>query len=196
LSSYSPISKRSLRRTYLGRVACFAPVLVLLMLLLLLTLSGCAGYQFGNHTLFPAEVHTVSVQMFTSDSFRPNLGERLTEAVIKEVENRTQYKVVSSTRADSVLSGHLINDAKRGVMESPDDGLRDIEVAFYVQINWQTRGGAMTPLGQPVPMAPVLVNLSQSTHFAPEVGGSMAVAQQKAIERLAALIVDQMESPW
>ncbi|HKD37640.1 MAG TPA: hypothetical protein VKB78_12600, partial [Pirellulales bacterium] len=38
---------------------------------------GCAGYHVGNASLFPADIHTVFVPMFESDSFRRDLGEQL-----------------------------------------------------------------------------------------------------------------------
>ena len=45
----------------------------------LLSASGCATpYQIGNRSLYPQDVHTVYVPIFESDSFRRNLGERLT----------------------------------------------------------------------------------------------------------------------
>ena len=57
-------------------------------LLVLLRFAGCAGYQIGNQSLFPQEIHTVYVPVFKSNSFRRNLGERLTEAVVKEIEEK------------------------------------------------------------------------------------------------------------
>ena len=55
--------------------------------------AGCAGYQMGNRSLYRTDLRTVHVPMFQSDSLRPDLGEWLTEAVIKEIELRTPYKV-------------------------------------------------------------------------------------------------------
>ena len=77
------------------------------LLLLLGWLSGCAGYQIGNQSLYPPDIHTVYVPMFESKSFRRDLGERLTEAVAKEIELKTPFKVVNDPNADSVLTGRL-----------------------------------------------------------------------------------------
>ena len=41
----------------------------------------------------------------TPDSLRPGLGPWLTEAVIKQIEQTTDYKVVSRNKADTVLEG-------------------------------------------------------------------------------------------
>ena len=56
--------------------------------LLPLLFCGCAAYQIGNQSLYPLEIHTVAVPVFQSNSFRRNLGERLTEAVVKEIEKK------------------------------------------------------------------------------------------------------------
>src|SRR4030042_6722660 len=81
-------------------------------------LWGCAGYQIGNQTLYPGHIRTVYVPMFESTSFRRNLGERLTEAVMKEIELKTPYKVVGTPDADSVLTGRIVDGGKHLVGES------------------------------------------------------------------------------
>ena len=87
-----------------------------------LCLSGCAGYQIGNQSLYPSHIRTVYVPIFESDSFRPYLGERLTEAVIKEIELKTPYKVVGdAAMADSVLSGKITGETKRVVVQNRYD---------------------------------------------------------------------------
>src|SRR4051794_4304229 len=75
-----------------------------------LGLAGCAGYQIGRGGLYRPDVRTVHVPVAQSDSYRRYLGERLTEAVVKEIELRTPYKVVDSASADSVLNIRLMSD--------------------------------------------------------------------------------------
>ena len=53
-----------------------------------------------------------------SSSFRRNLGERLTEAVQKEIELKTPYKVTGDPSADSELRGRIVGEGKRVVIES------------------------------------------------------------------------------
>ncbi len=86
--------------------------LVLLAVLPLAAVAGCAAYHVGNASLFPPDIHTVFVPMFESDSLRRNLGEMLTEAVTKEIELRTPFKVVGTPNADSVLTGRITGDTK------------------------------------------------------------------------------------
>ncbi len=80
-----------------------------------------ATYHFGNASLFPADINTVYVPMAESRSFRPDLGEALTEAIDKEIEKQTPYKVVGSPNADSVLTIKLVADTKRVIDLNPYD---------------------------------------------------------------------------
>jgi len=163
--------------------------------LFLLSASGCAGYQLGNRSLYPSDIRTVYVPMFESDSFRPFLGERLTEAVCKEIELRTPYKVVSSPNADSVLSGRIGNDTKRVIVENEFDDAREVELNLQVQVTWADRKGGLIQQGT-MPVASAVADLGQSAELVPEYGESVATAQQRAIERLAEQIVSLMEMPW
>ena len=159
-------------------------------------LSGCAGYQLGQRSLYRPDIRTVHVPVVQSDSYRRYLGERLTEAVVKEVELRTPYKVVASDTADSVLSIRLVSDSKRVINNNRFSEPRDIETDFFVQASWIDRRGDLIMSHEDVPAAPLLVNLGQQANFVPEGGQSLVTAQQEAIQKLAQQIVGQMELAW
>ena len=162
---------------------------------LLLLLCGCAGYRVGADSLFPPNVRTVYVPMFESNSFRRNFGERLTEAVIKEIEGKSTMKVVGSPEADSVLTGRILSETKRIAVESPSDGPRQVEVALVVQVTWADRRGDLM-MDEQIPLPPELADVTQSAMLVPEVGQSLATAQQLAIQRMAEQIVGLMEVAW
>jgi len=159
-------------------------------------LPGCAGYQLGQRSLYRPDIRTVHIPVAQSDSYRRYLGERLTEAVVKEVELRTPYKVVDSDTADSVLSVRLVSDTKRVINNNRFSEPRDIETDFFVQTNWIDRRGDLIMSHEDVPAAPLLVNLGQQANFVPEGGQSLVTAQQEAIQKLAQQIVGQMELAW
>lgn len=166
-----------------------------LVLLAVALLAGCAPYRFGTEALFPPDIHTVYVPMFTSDSFRRNLGERLSEAVKKEIEDRTPYKLVNTPEADSILSGRIIRDTKRLTVETPTDEPRELEIDFVVEVTWVDRRGELLRQ-QGVPIPPAIVQFSAAAPVRPETGQSITTGQQETIERLAVQIVDLMEAPW
>jgi len=161
--------------------------------LLSLIASGCAGYQIGARSMYRPDVSTVHVPIFRSSGFRRFQGERLTEAVIKRIEATTPYKVVSAGNADTTLEGELVPLEKRALAETANDDVRDIETTYKVRVTWVSNTGE--PLMQPTsfPFATADLLISQSSHFVPEAGQSIATAQQVAIDRLAAQIVEQME---
>ena len=166
--------------------------------LLICLLLGCAPlntYRFGNDTLYAADIHTIYVPMFESDSFRYNLGPWLTEAVAKEIELKTDYKVVGNPNADSVLSGRITADTKRVVVEDRNDQPRETEYNIQVQIVWARRDGGVI-MQNACPLPPAILEVGQSASLVPEFGESIATAQQEAIQKLAEQIVAMMETPW
>jgi hypothetical protein len=176
-----------------------AAVVLVVLAGVVTAVGGCAGYRFGNNTLYAPNVRTVYVPMIQSDSFRTtpsiDVGERLTEAVCKEIEKRTPFKVVSSPDADSVLTARVVADTKRMVVESPTDQSRMVEMNFQVLVTWADRGGAVLASGG-VPMPAASVDVGQSAMLVPEFGRSVASTQQEMIVKMAQQIVGLMEEPW
>lgn len=162
----------------------------------LVALFGCAGYRMGARTLYPPDIETVYVPIIESNSYRRNLGEWLTEAVVKEIENVTPFKVVNTPEADSVLSCRIMSDNKRMAMESSTDEGRELQVTWQVSVSWVDRKGDLIKPEQQIP-APQAFNTVQDTaNMFPELGQSVTSAEQTAIERLAKQIVSMMESAW
>jgi hypothetical protein len=165
-------------------------------LLILTLLSGCAAYQFGNRSLYPIEIRTVYVPMFESVSFRRNLGERLTEAVMKEIEQKTPYKVVADPNADSILSGRIVEEGKNVLIGSRRGDPRELQVNIRVMVGWTDRQGRTLRESAAVPLPSELIDVQGTGNLVPEVGQSVSTAQQEAIQRVAVQIVSLMEKPW
>ena len=162
----------------------------------LLTLAGCVGYQVGAGSLYAPDVTTVYVPMIDSDSYRRDLGERLTEAVVKEIELKTPYKVVSTPDADSILSARLLTDTRRTLIENAFDDTRLSETELRAEVTWLNRRRLPIVPMQAIPVPANLIEISQTSTLIPESGESVATSQQQAIERLAQQIVSTMEAPW
>jgi len=160
------------------------------------TFVGCTAYRIGTPSLYSCDVRTVYVPIFESNSFRRGLGERLTEAVQKEIERRTPYKVVANSEADSILTGRIVNERKLVSVEAPTDEPRELQYYFTVELTWTDRNGAILQNMQPVPVPMALVTAYNDNAFYPEVGQSMATVQQESIQQMARQIVGLMETPW
>ncbi len=173
------------------------PRFALVFALISLTLStGCASYRVGAKSLYAPDIATVYVPMIESDSFRRDLGERLTEAVVKEIELKTPFKVVGTPDADSILSTRLVGDTKHVTIETRNDDPRAVEFNMAAEVTWLNR--RRIPLRAPstLELPPELLPIGQTSTLIPELGQSAVTAQQQAIERLAQQIVSTMEEPW
>lgn len=164
--------------------------------MVIVSLCGCAGYRVGAQTLYPPNIQTVHVPVFASESLRPDLGQRLTEAVIKQIELKSPFKVVGRDRADTVLEGRIVRDSRRVLVETINDDPRDYETSIRAQVAWTSNQGHAIQPEIVVPVPDALAEISQTTDLVPEVGQSVATAQQEAIERMAEQIVAMMEVPW
>jgi hypothetical protein len=168
----------------------------LTLAILAISSYGCAAYHLGNQSLYPSEVHTVYVPLVESNSLRRDLGERLTEAIVKEIEQTTPYKVVSSGRADSVLTARLVSEGKRVLVPSLTGNAEEIQASMNVQVSWVDRHGRQLRDNKIVPLPSEITNVTGTSNLVPEVGQSVATAQQEAICRVAQQIVGLMEKPW
>ncbi len=159
------------------------------MITFIVAVAGCRGYQFGDQVLYRPDIHTVHVDMFTSESFRKFLGQRLTEAVVKAIESDTPMRIANRATADSFLHGRLLRERKRVLSETRNDDPRDLQLDYRIEVTWTDRSG--------VPLMPrQILQLDQSVNFIPESGQSLTTAEQEIINRLAHQVVQQMEMPW
>jgi len=164
-------------------------LLTLVVVALLPSATGCHGYHLGNQYLFRSDIRTVHVAPFESDSYRRFLGQRMTEAVVKQIANNTPLTITEPALANSFLTGRIVQDRKLVVGENITDEPRSIDVGWRLEVQWTDRVGV--PL-----MQRQALRLDRSVTFVPEGGQSITTAQQQLIEHLARDIVGQMEAPW
>lgn len=141
------------------------------------------------------EVRSVSVPVFENDTFRRNVEYQLTEAVQKEIQNRTPYRLVQGPEADTILRGRIVEFRKDVLGETKFDDPRELQLSLMVQVTWEDRRTGRVLAEQEVPINPTLIPLASQGEFAPEVGQSMATGTQDSVDRLARRIVNMMEKP-
>ena len=141
-------------------------------------------------------MHTIRVPVFQSSSFRRDLGEQLTKAVVKEIEKRTPYKVVRDARRRHrpYRPHHQRKQAPAERLINGDS--RELELDLVVNVRWVTSRGEVICKSPPLKIAADAVNVNAASHLVPEYGQSTATAQMQAIQTLAERIVNLMEAPW
>ena len=78
---------------------------------LLLLTTSCGYHTNGAAVRLPSDVHTIYVPAFANRSLTYRIGQVFTEAVIKELRSRTNYRIVTVNdgTADAKLVGTIAN---------------------------------------------------------------------------------------
>jgi Lipopolysaccharide-assembly len=185
-----------------------------------LTVAGCTStgqFNFLGYTTEPPfdnSIHTVYVPMAVNYTLRRGLEDYLTRAVIREVMLKTPYRTVSCRDgADTELVLKIKTWRKNYIIPTQTNQNRQSEIGFGVEVVWNDlRPGKLgevlsnpkalsreLPLpGEDVPPTPVAIPLLllPAATFEPELGGSNAVAEKTAIDRVAVQITSMMEKAW
>jgi hypothetical protein len=155
-------------------------------------------------------IRTVYVPIFKNLTFRRGLEFDLTKAVVREIEAKTPYKVVSNCdEADTELTGTIVNYRKSIINANQLNEVREAETMLGVEIVWRDRrtGDVLSqprkgdepppPLAPGEPLPPAKPLLVQSVGgFIPELGESITTGYKENVDRLAVQIVSMMERPW
>ncbi len=85
--------------------------------------AGCGYHVVGRNTMLPKTWHTIAVPLFVNHTLHYRLGQRFTEAVVRELEARTSYRIVPNpSAADAVLLGQVTSIEAVPVMYDPTTG--------------------------------------------------------------------------
>lgn len=184
-----PMSE-SLRKHGRRRVALHRRCGAVAWLCVVLLLSGC-GYSTTE--LYPTQYTTVTVPNFENRSNDRVVEFTLREALIKDLEQRTPYKVVSGTGlADTQLTGTVTRVDRQLISRDPSAGLpQEIEVTVTVDFQWRDLRTGQVIRG--------FRGLSSSGQFVPNrtIGEFDNDGVRLAVSRLAADIVSRMrEDGW
>ncbi len=163
------------------------------LIVVLFASAGC-GYTVG--APFSPEIRSVHVPIFKSASNRRFLEYQLTEAVQKQILSRSHFRLVKESDADTLLTGKIIDLRKNALGQTENSDARELQVNLQVEVTWVDIRTQKILMQKHVPLAPEMLQLATQAEFAPEVGQSLATADQTAIDRMARNIVDMMETPW
>jgi hypothetical protein len=169
-----------------------------LLITLLVTVAGvlpaCSsdptrGYAFAEP--YDASVRTVGVPIFANQTFARGTELTLTDAIIKQIQQQTPWRVVSPERADTVIEG-AITSAELGLLSNdPRTGLAEEQTyRLTVRYSWRDNRTGETRVARE--------NFTATGVFAPARGAGERIesGQRDAIDELARDIVATMRSAW
>ncbi|WP_255484192.1 LPS assembly lipoprotein LptE [Granulicella sp. 5B5] len=93
-------------------------------LVLCLGLAGCDYHTVGSATHIPADVQTLSVPIFQSRVQAFNTETAFTEAVVRELNTRTKYRILPGDKgtADATLRGTIVSQTVTPLTYDPNSG--------------------------------------------------------------------------
>ncbi|QQE10890.1 LptE family protein [Planctomycetota bacterium] len=173
----------------------FRHTLLTLLTLCVISLNGC-GLGYTAHDIYPEQYQTVAVPIFENRTFwnssrYTGLEADLAEALAKEVESRTPYKVASPATADTIIQGTITGFEQRVITRKREGNVPEqMEIIMTVNFEWKDQRTSQTivdrkgyqAIGRYTPTRPVNELLS--------------IGQHQAISRMANQIVNTMRTNW
>lgn len=151
--------------------------------------SSVGGYSFESS--FSEDVRTVSVPIFINETSEPGLEIMLTEAVIKEIQSRTPWRVADDAVADTRLEGRIRSASYRRLSRTTGIGLsQEVALELSVDFDWtRSRTGESLASRQ---------SLEGLGTFVPTRGVDerLEIGQLGAMQSAARRIVDEMRASW
>jgi hypothetical protein len=156
--------------------------------------AGCSSDPsegWSTTSSFPEGIRTVAVPIATNDTFFREVEFELTDAIVKEIEARTPYKVTSRARADTVLTVQIRRVEMDQLSKSRFTGLgEEVLIGVTIDFEWrdQNRGT-------------VLVDRTAFTGhelFVPSnpTGERMELGRMAVVQQLARDVVGELRSSW
>jgi hypothetical protein len=161
---------------------------------LVLVAGACArdpSRGWSMKSTYPDGVATVAVDIFENDTPQRDFEYDLTDALVKELEASTPFKVTSSDRADTILTGRIRRIELNQISKSTLTGLsEEITVGITIDLRWRDLRTGESLLELDSFTADSLFVPSQPSREPIDIG-RFGVAQL-----MARNIVDEMQADW
>ncbi len=114
--------------------------------------SGCAGYKLGPVNGQTAGARSVQINPFANTTLEPRLGDEVTAQLRKQVQRDGTFHLASHDDADIVVSGSVTRYYRQAISLSSSDTLtvQDYRLEVRAQVTARERGTGKVILNQPV----------------------------------------------
>jgi hypothetical protein len=166
-------------------------VKALLVVMLALGLSGCAGYRIGNvKPNYLRDVQSIAVPTFKNDTYHPRIEALVTNTIIKQFQQDGTFRIASVDNADAVLEGRVVGIGRQPVRSVRGNVLATTEFNLVITVNYtlQKKGGGALAGGA--------INGVTSFFVAGDVNSEERQALPLATENLAVRLVSQLSEGW
>jgi hypothetical protein len=104
--------------------------------ILLVLVSGCAGYRLGPSNGEVAGAKSVRVDLFQNETYEPRLTEAVGTALRRTMQQDGTYRLSTHGDADIVVSGTIIKYQRSGISFDPRDVItpRDFQITMLAKV--------------------------------------------------------------
>ena len=163
-------------------------------LLFVAGLGGCAsnpseGWTMG--TTYDTSIKTVAIPIAQNDTFDREIGYLLTNALIREIETRTPWRIADETVADSLLEVTVTKVSMRALSQSRLTNLdQEMEVNLTCNWSWERLDNNQTITGWD--------GMGTAGMFFPSnpLSEPIELGRLESVDLMAKAIVDRMASSW
>jgi hypothetical protein len=152
-------------------------------------LAFCPGCGYSSSGLYRENIRTVYIEMFQSKEFRRGIEFQLTEALRKQIDRATPYRNAQKERADTVLSGEVLEWRENTLGRSFTTDLpRETAATLVIRFRWQDMRTGKVLVDQP--------RFVTTVDYVRPVGETVFHARDEAVNQIARRVVETMETPW
>ena len=160
----------------------------------ILLMSGCSSGSDGgwsNSSTYDTSLRTIAVPVFGNATSDRKLSQNLTEAVVKEIESVTPWKVTGQGRADTILRGSVTRYRLILLSKDPTTGLaNEMLVEATVDFEWVDLRTGEPILARAGFAASALFTPSRPSQQPVDIG------RFEVVQVLARDIVDTLQADW
>jgi len=157
-------------------------------------LASCASdptVGYSSASLYAPQFKSVAVPILQNNSMAREMEFKLTDALIKEIESRTPYQILSEQYADTLLMGTIKSVSLQTISQSQTTGLdNEVMITVTMDFEWLNLQNGGRIMGRK--------NFSSSALFVPSRPSSepIEIGQFAVVGQLSQDIVDQMQASW
>ena len=160
-----------------------------------LMIVGCGYHRVGAATHIPANVRTLAVPIFVSKVQGFNTEIAFTQAVVRELNTRTNYRVLTSgdgSNADAMLKGTIMTETVSPLTYDSSSGqTSSYLVSVTANVELIAADGAVLYRNEAFPWREQYQSTQDLTGFVQEDGAAM---QRMSRDFAQALVSDMLES--
>ncbi len=157
-------------------------------------ISGCVNdpdTAYTTDSQYVRNIRTVYVPLWNrnKDVYRRELEFRISEAVAKQIPASTDYRIAEESRADTILTGEVVDVIQDVMAYNPDTGNpREKEIIIIIAFKWQDlRTGKILAEED---------SLEVTATYIPDFREDFYQGSQDLFDEAARRVVQRMEAEW